>query len=211
MGLRDNIISTAAEQIGYKEGRNNDTKFGKWYGMNNQPWCMMFVSWCADKAGVPKDIIPKLAYVPYCVDFYKKQNRYYKRGTYVPQPGDIIFYGSSSHVGLVEKVSGNKVITIEGNTSAGGNSSNGDGVYRRTRNLNDSWIMGYGSPDYKEDEMPEIKSVSVKNLDNNTYVEVKAVNIGGSNYINMRDLEKLFPVIIDWDGKSPTMKLNYKK
>jgi hypothetical protein len=36
----------------YTEGTNNDTIFGKRYGMNNQPWCAMFVSGCFDDAGV---------------------------------------------------------------------------------------------------------------------------------------------------------------
>ena len=34
----------------YKEGPNNDTVFGKWFGLNNQPWCMMFVMWCLSAA-----------------------------------------------------------------------------------------------------------------------------------------------------------------
>ena len=37
---------------GYTEGPNNDTIFGKRYGMNNQPWCAMFVSGCFDDAGL---------------------------------------------------------------------------------------------------------------------------------------------------------------
>jgi hypothetical protein len=38
------------------------------------------------------------------------------------------------HTGLVEKVSGDFAITIEGNTNNGG-SRDGDGVYRRRRLL----------------------------------------------------------------------------
>ena len=41
--------------------------------MNNQPWCMMFISWCAEKAGIGRDIIPKMAYVPYAADFFRKR------------------------------------------------------------------------------------------------------------------------------------------
>ena len=37
---------------GYSEGPNNDTVFGKRYGMNHQPWCAMFVSGCFDDAGL---------------------------------------------------------------------------------------------------------------------------------------------------------------
>jgi hypothetical protein len=39
-------IAKAEVDAKYKEGVNNDTKYGKWYGLNNQPWCAMYVSWC---------------------------------------------------------------------------------------------------------------------------------------------------------------------
>ena len=208
MGQREDIIKIAQKEIGYKEGRNNDTKFGKWYGMNNNPWCAMFVSWCAKQANISQDIIPKMAYVPYMVSFYKNLKQYQPKG-YRPQSGDIVFFGSSSHVGLVEACDGTSITTIEGNTSKSGNSSNGDGVYRRTRTIYDSWIMGYGVPKYKEEDM-EIKTVKVKSLDTGNYIEVEAVNVNGSNYIKLRDIEKLVPVEIGWDGTSPTMNLKYR-
>lgn len=209
MGQREDIIKIARKEIGYKEGRNNDTKFGKWYGMNNNPWCAMFVSWCAKQANIPQDIVPKMAYVPYMVNFFKNLKQYYPKGNYRPQPGDIVFFGSSSHVGIVESCDGKNLITIEGNTAKNANSSNGDGVYRRNRTITDSWVMGYGVPKYKEDEV-EIKTVKVKSLDTDNFIEVQAVNVDGSNYIKLRDIEKLVPVKIGWDGNSPTMNLQYK-
>lgn len=42
----DALIATAKAQIGYKEGRNNNNKYGKEFGQNNQPWCAIFVWWC---------------------------------------------------------------------------------------------------------------------------------------------------------------------
>lgn len=30
------LVKTALSQVGYKEGRNNDNKYGKWMGVNNQ-------------------------------------------------------------------------------------------------------------------------------------------------------------------------------
>ncbi|MBO6158866.1 MAG: SH3 domain-containing protein, partial [Firmicutes bacterium] len=54
------------------------------------------------------------------------------------------FFGTSidnsSHTGIVEKVDGSKVYTIEGNTS--------DQVARRSYALNNSRILGYGRPAY---------------------------------------------------------------
>ena len=148
MSQREDIVAVAAKEIGYKEYQNNNNKYGVWYGMNNQPWCAIFVSWCAAQIGVlgannQSGIIPRTAWVPDYQTYYSGKGLYRPKGSYTPRPGDIILYGSNSHVGLVEQVSNGKVITIEGNTSANGNSSNGDGVYRRTRSLTDSWIKGY--------------------------------------------------------------------
>lgn len=157
MNQREEIIAIAAKEIGYKEYQGNNNKYGVWYGMNNQPWCAMFVSWCADQVGAlgnnnKSGIIPRTAWVPDYLTYYSSKGLYKAKGSYTPKCGDIIIYGSNSHVGLVESCANGKVITIEGNTSANGNSSNGDGVYRRTRSLTDSWIKGYCVPEYEEEE-----------------------------------------------------------
>ena len=152
MNQRKKIVEVARTQIGYKEGANNSNKYGKWYGANNVAWCAIFVSWCANQAGIPTSIVPKLAYVPYEYDFFAMRKEWHPRGRYIPQPGDLIIYGANDHIGIVEKVSNSYVWTIEGNTSSGGNVSNGEGVYRRQRALSNSWIKGYCSPAYIEEE-----------------------------------------------------------
>lgn len=43
---RESLIRVAESQVGYQEGRNNNNKYGKWYGANYQPYCMIFVYWC---------------------------------------------------------------------------------------------------------------------------------------------------------------------
>lgn len=208
MGQREDIIKIAQKEIGYKEGRNNANKFGAWYGMDNNPWCAMFVSWCASQAKISQDIIPKMAYVPYMVSFFKNLKQYYPKGNYRPQPGDIVFFGSSSHVGLVESCDGKNLVTIEGNTSGTANSANGDGVYRKYRTTIDSWVMGYGAPKYKEEEV-EIKQIEIKHSEKGI-VKLSAVNVNGENYIRLRDAEKFAPIEVGWDGKNPTVKVNYK-
>ena len=217
MDQRDKIMQVAASQVGYKEYSGDNNKYGVWYGMNSNPWCAMFVSWCAAQAGISTSIIPKMAYVPYMVKFFQSRGLYRARGSYTPKKGDIVFFGDSGHVGLVESVSGNNVITIEGNTSSGGNVSNGEGVYRRTRPLGSgSWVMGFGVPAYikiadkKEDEKVDVKKVALKSLDTGSLVEVEAINHNGSNYIKLRDVEKFMPAEIGYDGKNPTFKLKYK-
>lgn len=152
------IDSIYASQIGYREGKsksgdwNNDTAFGVAYGMNNEPWCAMFMSWGAKTAG-PKylDIIPKHAYTPAGFNWYssrgladgrKPPNRkgVAATGKGKPRRGDLMYVYSSSngrisHVGFVENVlPGGYIQTVEGNTDPGG-SATGNGVYRLKRQV----------------------------------------------------------------------------
>lgn len=157
----EKMIETAVSQLGYLEkatnayldnktanaGYNNYTKYGKWYGLNGEPWCDMFVSWCADQAG-ESAAVGKYAYCPSHVQFFKGKGQWFAKGAKTPQRGDIIFFGDADHVGIVESVSGGYVHTIEGNTRATGYSTNGGGVYRKSYPLASEYIMGYGRPSY---------------------------------------------------------------
>ena len=75
----------------------------------------------------------------FSAQYYQAHGRFHKKN---PLVGDQIFFSyrpnEYSHTGLVECVSGNTIVTIEGNTS--------DMVARRTYNINDSTIIGYGTP-----------------------------------------------------------------
>lgn len=62
--LVEDLLQIAMGELGYEEkasdkdlddphanaGRNNYTKYGRWYGMNPAQWCQLFVSWCAWQA-----------------------------------------------------------------------------------------------------------------------------------------------------------------
>ena len=39
------ILDTALAELGYRESPfgSNRTKYGQWYGLDGQPWCVMFV------------------------------------------------------------------------------------------------------------------------------------------------------------------------
>ena len=155
----DLIVKVAQSQIGYTEYRNNNSKYGVWYGMNYNDWCCMFVSWCAFTAQIGTDIVPKYAYVPYMQAFYEKRRRWHVKSSYKPVAGDLVIFGENDHIGIVEKVVGNTLYSIEGNTSNNGDVSNGEGVFRRTRPLNYWWITGYCHPAYAEipDEGDDMK------------------------------------------------------
>lgn len=197
MTQREQIIAVAVSEIGYREGTNNATKYGAWYGMNNQPWCAMFVSWCARQAGVPMGVIPNLAYVPYIQATYDRQGAWMPRGSgYSPLPGDLVIFGKNDHIGIVEGVSNDRLITIEGNTSASGNSSNGDGVYRRNRSINDSWIKGYCTPKYEE----ELKVDKVLLSVNDEKVSVPGVLIDNENYVHLKTIAMLLGANVTYDA-----------
>lgn len=137
------IVDVAISQIGYSEYGGGKSKYAAWYGMNGAAWCHMFVSWCANKAGVSTSIVPKTASTTYGMNWFKNKGQFKYKGKYTPKRGDLIYFKSAgaSHVGIVEKVSGNTVHTVEGNTS--------NRVARRSYSLGYRTITGYGVPKYK--------------------------------------------------------------
>ena len=172
------LLAIAIAEIGYREKKSNTcledkvANFGdgNWtkYALdlhaagyyqankNGYAWCDMFVDWCfyqlagkdADKA---QEIIcqsgPYGAGCRFSAQYYQNAGRYYEDD---PQPGDQIFFNDFAHTGIVEKVVGNVVHTIEGNTS--------NQVARRTYTLGSKTIDGYGRPrfDAEEAERPVV-------------------------------------------------------
>ena len=105
----------------------------------------MFVSWCADQCGyLDSGVLPKMEGVLPFIDWFRERCQWQDRD-YEPIPGDIIFFdwegdGIADHVGIVEKVDGDFVYTIEGNT---------DDQCRENRYyLASTPIFGYGLPQY---------------------------------------------------------------
>lgn len=139
------ILSVAAGEIGYREGAGGYTKYGAWYGLPNDQWCAMFVSWCAEQCGyIRAGICPKLAYTPDIVHWFQSRGQWYSR-TITPPAGAYILFdwdgdGGANHVGLVEYVEAGRVHTIEGNSS--------NMVRRNSYPIGDANILGYGVPKY---------------------------------------------------------------
>jgi hypothetical protein len=165
----DAMIAAASKDVGYKEGANNDTKHGKWYGMNHQPWCDMAVSLWGDQSG-NADVVGHFAYCPSHVNWFKARGQWVSKGSAVKK-GDIVFFTwdggpVADHVGVVtaDAAAGADVKTIEGNTSSGtaGSQGNGDGCYRRTRGRN--VILGFGRPAYKKAAVPAKPTVDLSEV-----------------------------------------------
>lgn len=148
------VVAIAKSQLGYQETGNNDTMYGKWYGLNNQPWCAMFVSWCFDQAGYGRLVAAQtkkgFASCDAGLKWFSKNNKLVPVGQ--AQAGDICFFqfdadAQPDHVGIVAKNDGKKYLWVyEGNTSGDskGSQSNGDGVYLKKRAY--SLIMGVARP-----------------------------------------------------------------
>lgn len=143
----------------YTEGPNNDTVMGKWYGLNHNAWCAMFVSYCFNKSGAGKLIAGVQGPKGYAS--CSAATRYWnKKKMWIPlaeaKAGDIVFFdwdlnGDPDHTGVVVKNDPKKkiMITYEGNTApnAKGSQSNGDGVYRKERPY--KWIYAVVRPKWE--------------------------------------------------------------
>lgn len=96
-----------------------------------EPWCMAFVQFCL-KASGGTDLFPS----EHCLTVWNRSPVELRRE--LPEPGCIVIWKmrgtSSGHTGIVERVNGGLMKTIEGNTGPGqGVERDGDGVYSKSR------------------------------------------------------------------------------
>ena len=150
------IVDVAISQIGTAEPSGDDKYIrfynqltGSSFGMGVS-WCAMFVTYCARQAGVPVSVIPNFASCTTGRQWFKSHGVWHNPDGFMPRPGDIIMFdwdssGNCDHVGLVEKVVGGNVYTIEGNTKGG---YMRDGVRRKMYARKYSRIAGYARPKY---------------------------------------------------------------
>lgn len=162
---RDRFVAVAKSQVGYLEkangsnlkgfkanpGHNNYTKYAQEIGGWNGPgaeWCQFFTSWAGKAAGIPQSILKHGGSCQTTLNQYKQMGVFHPASNYNPQAGDIVYFnwnktGRASHVGIVTGVSGNNVLTIEGNTTMKG--SKAEGVESKTRSKGNG-IIGYIHP-----------------------------------------------------------------
>lgn len=101
-------------------------------------WCDEYVSWVGSRVGLGKKI-GEFAYCPSHVNWFKAKGLWGRS----PRVGAVVFFDwdrdkVADHIGFVEAVYRDKIVTIEGNT--------GDAVRRRVRYP--SQVLGYGYPPY---------------------------------------------------------------
>lgn len=111
------IVRVARSQLGEEEHPpgSNCTKYGPC-----EEWCALFTAWVWQHAGVA--MVGGTAPYAYSGTFYGWVAEHGGRDlgpTATPSPGDAVLYGwgphESEHVGIVEAVLGEEIVTIEGN------------------------------------------------------------------------------------------------
>ena len=147
------LLAWVTGQIGYREGAGNFNKYAamanveRLYGgsIQNAPWCDVFT----DAAFVTVFGLKIGAAMTYqtvgngsalCRDsaqYFKDHGAFTRQ----PEPGDVVFFyvgGQINHQGIVARIVGGSIITVEGNSS--------DMVAERCYSISDPSIAGYGRP-----------------------------------------------------------------
>jgi len=150
---RDTIIKRAIAEVGTKEfpANSNDVIYNTWfYGHrvhgSAYPWCCAFVAWLFR---TNQALFPRTASCANALEFYEAKSRIVTD----PQPGDLVFFHfntnarRTNHIGVVIGVRGDKLITIEGNTSINSD-DNGGAVMKRERNRRH--VVAFARPEYEE-------------------------------------------------------------
>ena len=167
---RTDIVNIARSQIGYQEGNSsnqlggeimgstNFTEFGYWYGAQDM-WCAMFVSWCANLAGVSQSVIPSHAFTPNGLKHFRDRDQDYspaqiQAGEYTPRAGDLIYFKNgrnanrTNHVGLVTGYSNGRIYTIEGNVGSSAYVTNDGMVAEKSYPITNEFIVAVCCPAY---------------------------------------------------------------
>lgn len=143
----DEVLDRARLELrrkGPDEHGYNRTRYGAWYGMQDQ-WCAMFVSYVFAKSGhaLPPIQGPKgFAGVPYAIGVLRERGQLHSR----PRVGDVFLREGSGHTGIVtavhEQADGSYTYaTIEGNAGA-----NTDSVVADKHNTRDTPRCHFWSP-----------------------------------------------------------------
>jgi cell wall-associated NlpC family hydrolase len=135
-GRGKDVVHAARTQLGVRENPpgSNRNPYGP-----TAAWCSSFATAMWRKAGV------KIPILPFSGDVFhwgeRNGHAYGKHSLHEARPGDVLIFGTgpqntttSTHIGIVEKVEGNRVTMIEGNS--------GDAVRRNTHTLSASTFYG---------------------------------------------------------------------
>lgn len=148
MSIADKAIEVARTQLGVHEDAGNKNtgpqvdEYLKSVGLGpGYSWCMAFVYWCYKQAASQLAVDNPLAKTAGVLDQWNRRRLHF--GYVQPTPGDIFimdFGKGLGHTGMVTKVEGIWIYTIEGNSNDEG-SREGYEVCERRRSVDK--IKGY--------------------------------------------------------------------
>lgn len=197
---RADAAAIAYSQIGYHEGRNNKNAYGPQaaWCVYFARWCARKAGLTSSEWGDTGNTIVLSDWFRSRDRFHDKVTYEWSRNgftgggakdDYVPQPGDFVAIESHGnkdngpdHTGIVYSVKGDQMITVEGNL----NNQVGLVVYSlragrsikkyingRWHFVNTEYIVGFGEPDYGENEdvISEIKETDVEKVKNPSSVK----------------------------------------
>lgn len=137
---KKDLIAVLKSQIGYSESQDGETIYAAWaHGIADSAWCSEYVVWCANKAKIPKSVIPMAHASGEFFKFYNAMGLFYnvsggvKNTSYVAsngktlkvseiKAGDILLCegdgdatNGSEHTAFCYKVKDGVIYTYEGN------------------------------------------------------------------------------------------------
>ena len=168
------LLDVARGELGYTEGAGGWTKYGEWRGDPYAQWCAEYLCWCVDQVdqqhgtALLKNVYPLYSGTNTGKNWFIRQGRYVCRwgnidgwgyqwlkgedsyittGSYIPQPGDWVFFTWDSdqdtdHVAMVEYCTQDEednvtIHVLEGNAPSA--------VARNTYPLTYTRILGFGT------------------------------------------------------------------
>jgi CHAP domain len=165
------IVNIAQKQVGFYGGTTDANPYGVWYGIPNEPWCAMFVSWCFAQAGASHLVAAQtdkgFSYCPAGLTWFQKNGQVVDK--YSGQPGDLVFFswagnGVADHVEIVQAASKDGITTIGGNTGpehmTDASQYDGHGVYQRHRAY--LYVLAIVRPNYDAGSKPVVSKTATK-------------------------------------------------
>jgi len=141
MTLSQKTLEIAIAQIGVEEIPRHSNSgpeveiYLKSVGLTKgYSWCMAFIYWCTQNASLQTTLKNPLKKTGGVLDQYNSRPLLVKR---IPEIGDVFILDLGKglgHTGIIEKIAGNIIYTIEGNTNDNG-SREGYKVCRRKREI----------------------------------------------------------------------------
>lgn len=137
---RQNLIKVASQEVGVRErtGDNDGKRVEEYLAAvhlkRGNPYCAAFISWVYMQEGFAR---PSSGWSPDLVPVHRLCSTALPAnifGIYFPELGRV------AHVGMIETVQHDWLVTIEANTNVAG-SREGEGVYRKRRHLKTIYRM----------------------------------------------------------------------